>query len=69
MYFVYILRSEIDSSFYIGYTNCLERRFVEHNMGKYRYTKSKRPWQLYYSEEFLDKSSAIKREVSQTSTK
>ncbi|HDZ42273.1 MAG TPA: GIY-YIG nuclease family protein, partial [Bacteroidetes bacterium] len=35
-YFVYILRSTIDSSFYIGYTKDLERRLKEHNETRLR---------------------------------
>jgi putative endonuclease len=30
MYFVYILENRKDKSLYIGYTNDLERRFIEH---------------------------------------
>ncbi|MCD4769851.1 MAG: GIY-YIG nuclease family protein [Bacteroidales bacterium] len=61
-YFVYILKSKKDSSFYIGYTSNLERRLSEHNEGRSRYTAKKAPWELHYFEEFLSKSEAIKRE-------
>ena len=63
MFFVYILQSEFDDSFYIGYTSNLERRLEEHNSGKSRYTSKKKPWQLKYYEEFESKSDAIKREI------
>ena len=62
MYYVYILQSEMDNSFYTGYTNNLERRLKEHNEGKSRYTSKKIPWKIVYSEEFGEKSDAIKRE-------
>jgi putative endonuclease len=53
----------MDNSFYIGYTNNLERRLEEHNAGKSRYTSKKTPWNIIYSEEFVEKSDAIKREI------
>jgi putative endonuclease len=52
----------MDNSFYTGYTNNLERRLEEHNDGKSRYTSKKIPWKIVYSEEFGEKSDAIKRE-------
>jgi len=59
---VYILRSEKDGNYYIGSTQNLDERLQRHNQGRSQYTKSKRPWQLVYSEEHPDRSSAIKRE-------
>jgi len=61
-YFVYILRSIQDSSFYIGYTNNLDRRLEEHNLGESRYTTRKKPWEVFYFETFKTKSEALKRE-------
>ena len=61
-YFVYILQSDFDKSYYIGYTSDLQRRIAEHNSGQTRYTSKKKPWQLVYLEEFSDKSQAMKRE-------
>jgi len=63
MFFVYLLQSQQDQSFYIGYTTDLERRLSEHNEGLSRYTKVKRPWKLMYSEFFDTKSEALKREI------
>ena len=62
MYYVYIIQSEKDKSFYIGSTSNINNRIREHNYGNTRYTKHKRPWGLLYTEEFPAKSSAIKRE-------
>ena len=62
MFFVYILQSDFDNSFYIGYTTNLERRLQEHNEGKSRYTSKKIPWQLKYHENFNNKTDALKRE-------
>jgi len=61
-YFVYIIQSARDSSYYIGSTQDLEERLSRHNQGRSKYTKNKRPWKLVYSEKFSDRSSAVKRE-------
>lgn len=61
-YFVYILQSEKDESYYIGSTQDLDSRLERHNQGRSQYTKPKRPWKLVYSEEHRDRSSAVKRE-------
>jgi len=61
-YFIYILQSKKDGSYYVGSTQDLDSRLERHNQGRSQYTKSKRPWQLLYSEEHPDRSTAIKRE-------
>jgi len=61
-YYVYVLKSEIDDSWYIGYTNALDKRFSEHNSGKSYYTKRKIPWIIIYYEAAFDKFDAIARE-------
>jgi len=62
IYFVYILKSDRDKSLYIGYTNDLKRRFVEHNTGKSRFTKHKTPYQFVYYESYASMSDAKHRE-------
>jgi putative endonuclease len=62
LYFVYILQSQKDGSYYVGSTQDLEERIQRHNQGRSLYTKGKRPWKLIYFEEFPDRSSAVKRE-------
>ena len=61
-YFVYILQSQRDDSYYIVSTQNLTERLQRHNQGRSQYTKSKRPWILVYSEKHLKKSVAIKKE-------
>jgi len=61
-YFVYILQSEKDKSYYVGSTQDLTERLKRHNQGRSQYTKAKRPWRLVYFEEHTDRSSAMKRE-------
>jgi len=48
--------------FYYGSTKDLDKRLSEHNRGKVRYTKGRRPWNLHYFEEFENRSDAFKRE-------
>jgi len=61
-YFVYIIESIKDGSYYVGSTQDLSERIERHNQGRSKYTKAKRPWNLIYHEELLDRSSAIHRE-------
>jgi putative endonuclease len=61
-FYVYILKSRKDGSYYIGSTKDLEERIERHNQGRSTYTKAKRPWKLVYFEEHHDRSSASKRE-------
>ena len=60
---LYILRCR-DGSLYTGITNDLEKRIAAHNSGKgAKYTRSRAPVQLVYSEECGDHSTALKREL------
>ena len=62
MFFVYILESKTDNSFYIGQTNDLHKRLEFHNQGLSKYTSGKRPWRIVYFEEYNTRTEAIKRE-------
>ena len=62
MYYVYILESEQDGSFYIGYSSDVQRRLVKHNTSERGYTSQKQPWKIVYTEEYATKTEAIKRE-------
>ncbi|WP_370688788.1 GIY-YIG nuclease family protein [Fulvivirga ulvae] len=44
MYYVYIIESQIDKSWYYGYSQNVEKRLGYHNNGESRYTKRKTPW-------------------------
>ena len=63
-YFTYILRCS-DNTLYTGITTDIERRVSEHNTDDKKwakYTKSRRPVTLVYSEIYTDRSGASKRE-------
>ena len=60
---VYMVRCS-DGTLYTGITNDLEKRIEAHNSGKdgARYTRSRRPVTLVYSEQVESKSAAAKLE-------
>jgi putative endonuclease len=61
-YYVYILESLVDGTYYKGSTEDPLRRLEEHNSGLSRYTSSKTPWKLVYVEELSSKREMFIRE-------
>jgi putative endonuclease len=61
-FYVYVLQSLKDFSFYIGQCEDLDRRMSKHFDGFSKYTASKRPLRLVYFEVLPTRSEAIKRE-------
>ena len=61
-YYVYIIRSLKDGTYYKGSTEDYRKRFAEHNAGLSTFTAHKRPWVLLYVEVHPDKQSALIRE-------
>ena len=60
--YVYILRC-VDGTLYCGWTTDLEARLAAHNSGKgAKYTRSRRPVELVYSEAYEDRHDALSRE-------
>ncbi|MBU1097467.1 MAG: GIY-YIG nuclease family protein [Bacteroidetes bacterium] len=47
MYTTYILKSLKDGTYYYGSTSDLHNRLSNHNGGKSKYTRSKRPWIIH----------------------
>ena len=43
MYYTYVLQSEKDGKFYLGFTEDLKQRFELHNKGRVDSTKDRRP--------------------------
>lgn len=62
-YYVYVLVSEIDGSWYIGYTQDIEKRLIEHNTGRTITTNKKKPWHILYYEVSFHREDAIAREL------
>ena len=62
MYSVYVIKSCKRSYIYVGMTNCLSRRFKEHNVGKERTTRAYRPFDLIFSENYATRDEARLRE-------
>ena len=63
-HYVYILQCA-DGTYYTGYTTDPERRARVHNSGKgAKYTRSRRPVELIYTEDFDDKREAQRREYA-----
>ncbi|HEY4488331.1 MAG TPA: GIY-YIG nuclease family protein [Candidatus Paceibacterota bacterium] len=62
MFYVYMLKSVKDGSLYVGYTDDLKRRFVEHNDRRNVSTKNKAPFQLVYYEAYRSRADARHRE-------
>jgi putative endonuclease len=68
-YFLYVLKSELTDASYVGHTSNLEKRLIEHNIGKSLSTRGKRPWRLVHKEEYATRSEAVSRERYFKSTK
>jgi len=62
MFYVYVLRSQMDRGYYIGYTNNLRIRLDQHKAGKSFATAHRGPWRLIYYEAYLNQTDAIGRE-------
>ena len=62
--FLYILKCK-DNSYYVGVTNNVERRILEHNLGENprSYTYKRRPVELVFHESFSDPYVAFQRET------
>ena len=52
MFYVYVLRSESDSGFYIGFSTNLRARLKQHQDGESPATKPRDPWKLIYYEAY-----------------
>jgi putative endonuclease len=61
-FYVYIIQSREDGSFYKGFTEDPAMRLVRHNNGESTYTRNKIPWGYVYIEEFACKRDALIRE-------
>ncbi|RLB75486.1 MAG: GIY-YIG nuclease family protein [Deltaproteobacteria bacterium] len=62
MYYTYVLQSEKDGNFYIGFTGDLKLRFEQHNKGMVESTRNRRPFKLIYYEACMSREDALRRE-------
>lgn len=63
MCYVYIIYSITVDKFYIGYTENLEQRIANHQVGLGNWTKNKGPWVLKYYETFDTVREGLQREI------
>jgi len=62
MYYVYVLKSELDRKLYVGYTENLQSRLKRHQDGEVISTKPRRPFRLIFYEGYKSKEDAKRRE-------
>ncbi len=65
---VYVLLSLKDKATYVGMALDAIKRLKEHNSGRNRYTKAHVPWQIIYTEQHPDWTTARIREKYLKST-
>jgi putative endonuclease len=62
MFTVYILYSEITQKYYIGQTQDLDNRIVEHNSGETKSLKSGIPWNIVFTAEVENRVDSVRLE-------
>ncbi len=62
MYCTYVLKSHKDGKMYTGSTKDLKLRFEQHEKGRVKSTKHRRPLELIYYEACLSEEDALRRE-------
>jgi len=63
MWYAYILKSQKNGRLYIGSTDNLKRRVLEHNSGiGGRYSSHNRPYKVIFYEAYIEKSDAMRAE-------
>lgn len=62
MYYVYVIKSKNDKKIYIGFTQDLRKRLLQHNQNLSKSTKSRTPFTLVYYEAYASAKDAQTRE-------
>ena len=62
VFYVYVLRSESDSGFYMSFSTNLRARLRQHQAGESFATSHRGPWKLIYYEAYLNREDAVGRE-------
>jgi putative endonuclease len=63
MFYVYILFSSSLENYYIGSTEDLQKRLVQHNSGKGNFSRKGIPWKLIVSIECESRMQAVQLEI------
>ena len=63
MIYVYAIKSLTRNYIYVGMTNNVDRRLLEHNNGENKSPKAYRPFQIILKETFPSRVEARKREI------
>ena len=63
-FYVYLLGTLEDNGFrtYVGWTNNLDQRLIQHNKGNGARSTKGRMWQILYAEKFKTRKEAMSRE-------
>jgi predicted GIY-YIG superfamily endonuclease len=61
-YYLYILKSTVKETYYIGSSDYPKRRLPYHNAESKGYTQRYRPWKLAYTHPFDTKEQALRAE-------
>lgn len=61
-FYTYLLKSEKENKFYLGFTDDLDKRLEKHNNGEVYWTKRYKPWKMIYYEAYLSREDALNRE-------
>ena len=67
-YYVYVLLSEKDKNFYVGFSRDIKERLKQHHSGYVRSTTDRRPLKLIYFEVCFNQEDALHREKYLKST-
>lgn len=59
MYYVYIIQSEKDQSYYTGFTEDLKSRLKDHNSKGNKYSSTKAPYHIVWYCAFLNKKKVL----------
>jgi putative endonuclease len=62
VYYTYVLLSESDMEFYVGFTQNLKLRFEQRQKGLLESTEDRRPLNLIYYEACINRNDALRRE-------
>ena len=62
MFYVYVLHSDQDAGFYIGFSSDLKKRLAQHKRGAATATSYRGPWKLIYYEAYVEQADALGRE-------